>query len=229
MTKRPHPRSGDQRAGHVTPRRLHACDGVYPARGKDSGMLPRDARPVMVDMAAGWPGRKAAASWPYAVAGAEWAPPSGKGRVRLDDGEGGPGEGMELACWLPVVPGLTFHDLRHSQKVWLIEAGIPEIAQAERLGHRIGGVRGIYSHVSEPMRVEILVVLQRLWDEALAARFAMCPTSPVSVVDQLLEPLRVRAAKALEEPVVPTVSPSLETISTISPLQGSGRRVVGAS
>ncbi|WP_420813681.1 hypothetical protein [Planosporangium thailandense] len=30
----------------------------------------------------------------------------------------------------------------------MIEDGIPEIAQARRLGHRLGGVRGIYSHVT---------------------------------------------------------------------------------
>jgi hypothetical protein len=37
----------------------------------------------------------------------------------------------------PVRPGLTFHELRHSHKTWLIAAGIPEVAQARRLGHRM--------------------------------------------------------------------------------------------
>lgn len=222
------PQKGHLRRGNYADRILRpAADGVYPARGKDSGMVARDARPVLVDMAAGWPGKKAAASWPYAVPGQDWVTPSGKGRVRLDDGAGLPRVGMELASWLPIVPGLTFHDLRHSQKVWLIEAGVPEIAQAERLGHRIGGVRGIYSHVSEPMRVHIVEVLQQLWDEALAARFAMCPTSPVPVLDALLEPLREAATKADGEESAPTDSPSAEKISTISPLRGSDRRVSG--
>jgi integrase len=36
----------------------------------------------------------------------------------------------------PVRPGLTFHGLRHSHKTWMIADGIPEIAQARRLGHR---------------------------------------------------------------------------------------------
>ncbi|MGW5049778.1 tyrosine-type recombinase/integrase [Actinokineospora sp. NPDC004072] len=35
----------------------------------------------------------------------------------------------------PVKPGLTFHGLRHSHKTWMIADGIPEIAQALRLGH----------------------------------------------------------------------------------------------
>jgi integrase len=37
----------------------------------------------------------------------------------------------------PVRPGLTFHGLRHSHKTWLIADGVPEIAQARRLGHHL--------------------------------------------------------------------------------------------
>ena len=37
----------------------------------------------------------------------------------------------------PVLSGLTFHGLRHSQKTWLIAGGAPEIAQARRLGHHL--------------------------------------------------------------------------------------------
>jgi integrase len=48
----------------------------------------------------------------------------------------------------PVVPNMHFHDLRHTHKTWMIEDGVPKIAQAKRLGHRLPGVRGIYSHVS---------------------------------------------------------------------------------
>ena len=63
-----------------------------------------------------------------------------------------------------LVPGMHFHDLRHSHKMWLIEDGIPEIAQARRLGHRLAGVRGIYSHVTEAMVHTILTVLQNRWE-----------------------------------------------------------------
>jgi integrase len=59
---------------------------------------------------------------------------------------------------------MHFHDLRHSQKTWLIEDGIPEIAQARRLGHRLGGVRGIYSHVTPAMEQAIADALQHRWD-----------------------------------------------------------------
>lgn len=47
-----------------------------------------------------------------------------------------------------VIAGMHFHDLRHTHKTWLIEDDIPEVAQAKRLGHRLAGVRGIYSHVT---------------------------------------------------------------------------------
>ncbi|MFE0530410.1 tyrosine-type recombinase/integrase [Micromonospora parva] len=64
----------------------------------------------------------------------------------------------------PVLPGMHFHDLRHTHKTWLIEDGIPEIAQARRLGHRLPGVRGIYSHVTEPMIATVVDALQRRWE-----------------------------------------------------------------
>ncbi|WP_433458370.1 tyrosine-type recombinase/integrase [Micromonospora sp. CA-248212] len=63
-----------------------------------------------------------------------------------------------------VLPGMHFHDLRHTHKTWLIEDGIPEIAQARRLGHRLPGVRGIYSHVTEPMIATVVDALQRRWE-----------------------------------------------------------------
>nr|WP_052165639.1 tyrosine-type recombinase/integrase [Micromonospora purpureochromogenes] len=63
---------------------------------------------------------------------------------------------------------MHFHDLRHTHKTWLIEDGIPEIAQARRLGHRLGGVRGIYSHVTEAMHHQLVDALQRRWETTQA-------------------------------------------------------------
>jgi integrase len=54
-----------------------AVDGVYPAAHG------RPARPVLVDMAPGWPGRPLRPAWPYA-AGETWAPPRGRGWTRFD-------------------------------------------------------------------------------------------------------------------------------------------------
>jgi integrase len=63
----------------------------------------------------------------------------------------------------PVIAGMHFHDLRHTHKTWLIEDDIPEVAQARRLGHRLPGVRGIYSHVTPAMNQRIIEALQHRW------------------------------------------------------------------
>jgi integrase len=63
----------------------------------------------------------------------------------------------------PVIAGMHFHDLRHTHKTWLIEDDIPEVAQAKRLGHRLPGVRGIYSHVTPAMQQRITEALQHRW------------------------------------------------------------------
>lgn len=73
-------------------------------------------------------------------------------------------EGDRQRGWAPLRPGLHFHDLRHTHKTWLIEDGVPEVAQCKRLGHRMPGVRGVYSHVSQPMVDALLTGLQRRWE-----------------------------------------------------------------
>lgn len=65
--------------------------------------------------------------------------------------------------WPAILPGLTFHALRHTHKTWMIEDGIPEVLQHERLGHRLPGIRGIYSHPSQPMIDAMLDALERRW------------------------------------------------------------------
>lgn len=62
----------------------------------------------------------------------------------------------------PIRPGLTFHELRHSHKTWLITAGIPEIAQARRLGHRLDRrIVEVYSHVADEIEARIQAVLKQ--------------------------------------------------------------------
>jgi len=59
---------------------------------------------------------------------------------------------------------MHFHDLRHTHKTWLIEDNIPEIAQARRLGHKLPGVRGIYSHVTPTVEQRLVQALQARWE-----------------------------------------------------------------
>ena len=67
----------------------------------------------------------------------------------------------------PVVPELTFHGFRHSHKTWLIADGIPDVAQARRLGHRIPDkIEHIYSHVAPEVETRLITALQH-WTTAL--------------------------------------------------------------
>ncbi|TDV42140.1 tyrosine-type recombinase/integrase [Actinophytocola oryzae] len=66
-----------------------------------------------------------------------------------------------------VKPGLTFHGLRHSHKTWLIADGIPEIAQARRLGHHLANrLVEVYSHVAPEIETRLLHQLERRWKQA---------------------------------------------------------------
>ncbi|MFL6125056.1 MAG: hypothetical protein ACJ73U_36215, partial [Actinophytocola sp.] len=55
--------------------------------------------------------------------------------------------------------------LRHTHKTWLIEDGVPEVVQCKRLGHRLGGVRGVYSHVTTSMVSSMCAGLQARWEQ----------------------------------------------------------------
>jgi integrase len=65
--------------------------------------------------------------------------------------------------WPPILPGTVFHGLRHHHKTALDELGIPDAIKYERMGHRMPGIAGVYSHVTEPMRENIRDRLQQHW------------------------------------------------------------------
>ncbi|MGA5130837.1 tyrosine-type recombinase/integrase [Streptomyces olivoreticuli] len=96
------------------------------------------------------------------------------------------------ACWAPIAPGLTPHGLgRHTHKTRLRALRTPPKLINERLGHADGSVQDRYDHITPEMRQELLEGLTREWEQALDARLALCPRSPVAVLDRLL---RERAA-----------------------------------
>ena len=67
----------------------------------------------------------------------------------------------------PIRPGRTFHGLRHSHKTWLIADGIPEIAQARRLGHHLSNrLVEAYSHVAPEIEHRLLKALEQRWQHA---------------------------------------------------------------
>ncbi|MDT9688150.1 hypothetical protein Q5762_07240 [Streptomyces sp. P9(2023)] len=71
---------------------------------------------------------------------------------------------------LPAVEGveeMVPHGTRHGHKVWLDEAGHPRVAVEERMGHRLKGVEGTYSHTSPEMELAIAKGLQETWEKSL--------------------------------------------------------------
>ncbi|MFG2747255.1 hypothetical protein ACGFY0_45395, partial [Streptomyces chartreusis] len=71
---------------------------------------------------------------------------------------------------LPAVKGvedMVPHGTRHGHKVWLDEAGHPRVAVEERMGHRLKGVEGTYSHTSPEMELAIAKGLQETWEKSL--------------------------------------------------------------
>jgi hypothetical protein len=91
-----------------------------------------------------------------------------------------------VASWLPLKPGLTLHGLRHGHQTWLDDLGIRYVLQAERMGHEVPGMRGIYSHVTPDMRKELTAGLQELWQASLKDRARLASRSTVPVLDELL-------------------------------------------
>lgn len=64
------------------------------------------------------------------------------------------------------VAGMVPHGLRHSHKVWLDETGHPRVAVEERMGHKLPGVEGTYSHTTLSMELKIAESLQSLWESS---------------------------------------------------------------
>jgi integrase len=97
-----------------------------------------------------------------------------------------PGEDLAVASWLPISKGLTPHGFRHGHKVWMDEDQIADVLKSERLGHEEPGMRGVYGHVSQPMREELSAALETRWQDSLHQRAEMTSRSVVPLLDKLL-------------------------------------------
>ncbi|MFF2405766.1 LysM peptidoglycan-binding domain-containing protein [Streptomyces sp. NPDC058092] len=111
--------------------------------------------------------------------------PSQRGRpLRVDDqfygrfwhpivegqGEEPSRKGRRAQAPLPAVDGISEmvpHGLRHGHKVWLDGQGHPRVAVEERMGHKLQGVEGTYSHTSPEMELGIAKGLQKAWEKSL--------------------------------------------------------------
>ncbi len=171
------PQQGHYRRSNYAERVMRpAADGWYP---KKVGPRARPSMPVLVDLDGAWPGQPMP-PWPANVSHLPlYEPPRARGRRRIPDD-------AQLASWAPVLSGLTPHGLRHGHQTWMEEARTPEVLKAERMGHEVPGMRGVYAHVSPAMRRELVAVLQGLWESALDARAAIAPRSIVPTLDALL-------------------------------------------
>lgn len=71
--------------------------------------------------------------------------------------------GHHRDAWEPIIAGFPFHDLRHTHRTWMDEDGIAEALKRQRPGHQLPGIRGVSTHVTEPMHVPLLTKLQDRW------------------------------------------------------------------
>ncbi|MFG2000585.1 hypothetical protein ACGFNU_15715 [Spirillospora sp. NPDC048911] len=72
--------------------------------------------------------------------------------------------------WPHVLPGAVFHGLRHHHKTMLDELGIDDALKYERMGHRMPGIAGVYSHVTDAMRHNLRQRLQQRWTDLTGRR-----------------------------------------------------------
>jgi len=81
------------------------------------------------------------------------------------------------------------------------EDGIPEVLKAERMGHEMPGMHGVYGHVSPVMRADLKAALQERWEGSLRERARLNPHSIVPVLDALLADYRPVPATIRSDPL----------------------------
>jgi integrase len=64
----------------------------------------------------------------------------------------------------PIVVGLRLHDCKHSHGAMMDDLGTHSVMRDYRLGHATPGTRGVYSHPTLQMRLDLVNGLQRAWE-----------------------------------------------------------------
>lgn len=81
-------------------------------------------------------------------------------------------------------PSPATNNLELVEKVVTHRLGSVISSRASDLCH--GSVQARYTHITREMREELLANLTAEWEASLHARLAMCPTTPVAVLNDLL-------------------------------------------
>ncbi|MFG2130657.1 LacI family DNA-binding transcriptional regulator [Streptomyces sp. NPDC048751] len=152
----------------------NAGAGELAAHWRRSGFATWLFRPAATGR---YPGRGNQEEHPVPVVAEPWPGIPARGRGASKRAE---------ACWVPIAPGLTPHGLRHTHKTLMREVGTPPKLMDERMGHEDGSVQSRYDHITAGMRQALMTALTGMWEEALDARRAMSPGSPVAALDALL-------------------------------------------
>jgi hypothetical protein len=58
------------------------------------------------------------------------------------------------------------------------------------MGHLTAGMEGVYAHVTPEEKAALMAADEADWKASLTTRAAICPRSPVPVLDILLAPFR---------------------------------------
>ncbi|GAB2331976.1 LacI family DNA-binding transcriptional regulator [Streptomyces variabilis] len=133
---------------------------------------------LFTPVASGWYPKKAPQeARPVPLLGEPWPGVPARGRGASDRAD---------ACWLPIAKGLTPHGLRHTHRTVMEDLGTEKVLMDERMGHIDGSVSARYAHVTPGMRKRLMLGLTEQWEAALDARLALCSTSPVRVLNDLL-------------------------------------------
>ncbi|MEV0830949.1 MULTISPECIES: hypothetical protein [Streptosporangiaceae] len=214
-----------------------AADGAYP------GQRGKPATPVVASLAASWPGLPLPASGSFRGFQPGQARASGVNsrstRAALVEYGVAQGTSVEelagltreqlldrfvrsayvsrdsaLVSWLPIMRGLTMHGFRHGHETMMAEDRIAEALRDERMGHiGDGTMRAHYTHVTDPMRGELLEALQRRWETALMERVelerhwggVMPAGSALPLLEELLQPFRDAAVSKIGSHFAPKI------------------------